>query len=67
MSVPFGAYQAEIYLRGLNDERPGFTTDGSALEESARRILEPGPFWYVAGAAGSGATAGEPGGLRTWT
>jgi isopentenyl diphosphate isomerase/L-lactate dehydrogenase-like FMN-dependent dehydrogenase len=57
VSVPFGAYQAEIYLRGLNDERPDFTTDASALEESAREILEPGPFWYVAGAAGSGATA----------
>jgi lactate 2-monooxygenase len=57
VTAPFGAYQAEIYLLGLDDVVPPFTTDGSALEESARQILEPGPFWYVAGAAGSGATA----------
>jgi lactate 2-monooxygenase len=57
VTAPFGAYQAEIYLLGLDDVVPPFTTDGSALEESAKRILEPGPFWYVAGAAGSGATA----------
>jgi isopentenyl diphosphate isomerase/L-lactate dehydrogenase-like FMN-dependent dehydrogenase len=36
--------------------RPAFTTDTSALEESARARMEPGPFWYVAGSAGSGAT-----------
>jgi isopentenyl diphosphate isomerase/L-lactate dehydrogenase-like FMN-dependent dehydrogenase len=57
VSAPFGAYQAEIYLSGLDQVRPEFTTDGTALEDSARQILEPGPFWYVAGAAGSGATA----------
>jgi len=57
MSAPFGAYQAEIYLRGLDGVTPAFTTDAGALEESARRVLEPGPFWYVAGAAGVGATA----------
>jgi lactate 2-monooxygenase len=53
----FGDYQSEIYLHGLEDRRPPFTTDLSALEESARERMEPGPFWYVAGAAGSGATA----------
>jgi len=57
MSAPFGAYQAEIYLNGLAGVRPDFTTDAGALEESARQRLEPGPFWYVAGAAGVGATA----------
>jgi lactate 2-monooxygenase len=35
---------------------PLCTTDGTALEESARRLLDPGPFGYVAGGAGSGAT-----------
>lgn len=35
---------------------PLCTTDGAALEESARRLLDPGPFGYVAGGAGSGAT-----------
>ena len=57
MTAPFGAYQAEIYLQGLEGILPDFTTDGTALEESARARLEPGPFWYVAGAAGGGATA----------
>jgi lactate 2-monooxygenase len=57
MSAPFGAYQAEIYLQGLDGVTPAFTTDAGALEESARQVLEPGPFWYVAGTAGVGATA----------
>jgi lactate 2-monooxygenase len=57
MSAPFAAYQGEIYLHGLAGTLPEFTTDASALEESARQRLEPGPFWYVAGAAGTGATA----------
>ncbi len=57
MTTPFGAYQAEIYLNGLlNDEVPPFTTNPDELEASARERLEPGPFWYVAGGAGSGAT-----------
>ncbi|AXK35932.1 alpha-hydroxy-acid oxidizing protein [Streptomyces armeniacus] len=52
----FSNYQNEIYLHGLEDRHPPFTTDFTALEASARERLEPGPFWYVAGAAGSGAT-----------
>ncbi|HEX5568324.1 MAG TPA: alpha-hydroxy-acid oxidizing protein, partial [Streptomyces sp.] len=52
----FGAYQSEIYLNGLGGRLPPFTTDLTALEESARERMEPGPFWYVAGSAGSGAT-----------
>ncbi|CAL9406307.1 Lactate 2-monooxygenase [Streptomyces sp. enrichment culture] len=52
----FGAYQSEIYLNGLGGQLPPFTTDLTALEASARERLEDGPFWYVAGAAGSGAT-----------
>jgi lactate 2-monooxygenase len=54
--VPFGAYQNEIYLRGLAGQLPPFTTDGDGLEAAARGRLEPGPFWYVAGGAGAGAT-----------
>jgi lactate 2-monooxygenase len=57
MTAPLANYANEIYLQGLADVRPAFTTDTSLLEESARAIMEPGPFWYVAGAAGSGATA----------
>lgn len=52
----FGDYQNELYLHGLEDRLPPFTTDLTALEASARERLAPGPFWYVAGAAGSGAT-----------
>jgi lactate 2-monooxygenase len=52
----FAAYQNEIYLQGLGGQVPPFTTDAAALEESARDRLGPGPFWYVAGGAGSGAT-----------
>jgi lactate 2-monooxygenase len=51
-----GSYQNEIYLQGLADQVPMFTTDGTRLEEAARGTLEPGPFGYVAGGAGSGAT-----------
>jgi isopentenyl diphosphate isomerase/L-lactate dehydrogenase-like FMN-dependent dehydrogenase len=53
----FAAYQNEIYLQGLADNVPPFTTDPEGLEASARERLGPGPFWYVAGAAGGGHTA----------
>jgi isopentenyl diphosphate isomerase/L-lactate dehydrogenase-like FMN-dependent dehydrogenase len=52
----FGSYQNEIYLQGLGGQVPIFTTDGTRLEDAAREKLEPGPFGYVAGGAGSGAT-----------
>lgn len=52
----FGGYQNEIYLQGLGEQVPPFTTDGTALEGVARERMEPGPFGYVAGGAGSGAT-----------
>ncbi|HVK24686.1 MAG TPA: lactate 2-monooxygenase [Actinokineospora sp.] len=50
-------YQSEIYLQGLADQVPPFTTDGTRLEDVARESMEPGPFGYVAGSAGSGDTA----------
>ncbi len=56
MSQPFGAYQNEIYLQGLAGQLPPFTTNPDGLEATAREQLEPGPYWYVAGGAGSGAT-----------
>ncbi|GDY33736.1 lactate 2-monooxygenase [Gandjariella thermophila] len=49
-------YQNEIYLQGLGGQVPPFTTNPNELEESARGRLGPGPFWYVAGGAGAGAT-----------
>lgn len=56
MTVPLSNYANEIYLQGLAGMHPAFTTDTSALQDAARAVMEPGPFWYVAGAAGSGAT-----------
>ncbi|MEO8889564.1 MAG: lactate 2-monooxygenase [Jatrophihabitantaceae bacterium] len=56
MTAPLSSYAHEIYLQGMGGARPAFTTDATALEDAARERLEPGPFWYVAGAAGSGAT-----------
>jgi lactate 2-monooxygenase len=54
--VPLSAYGAEIYFRGLAGERPALPTDPDRLEALARERLEAGPFGYVAGGAGSGAT-----------
>ena len=56
MTTPFSSYAAEIYLRGLGDQRPAYPTDPAALEAAARAVLAYGPFGYVAGGAGSGAT-----------
>jgi lactate 2-monooxygenase len=56
VAVKFGGYQNEIYLQGLGDQLPPFTTDPTRLEALAREKLESGPFGYVAGGAGSGAT-----------
>jgi lactate 2-monooxygenase len=56
MAVPFAAYGAEIYLRGLSGEVPGFPTDPGELEAAARAVLDDRSYWYVAGGAGGGAT-----------
>jgi isopentenyl diphosphate isomerase/L-lactate dehydrogenase-like FMN-dependent dehydrogenase len=56
MTSPFGSYQSEIYLQGLADQVPAFSTDTATLEDVARGRMEPGPFGYVAGGAGNGAT-----------
>src|SRR5947209_7114604 len=56
MASGFGGYQNEIYLQGLADVVPAFTTDATALEDAARERMEAGAFGYVAGGAGSAAT-----------
>ncbi|TKG63194.1 lactate 2-monooxygenase [Prauserella endophytica] len=56
MAERFGFYQNEIYLQGYGGTAPAFTTDATMLEDSAAKVMAPEPFWYVAGAAGSGAT-----------
>jgi isopentenyl diphosphate isomerase/L-lactate dehydrogenase-like FMN-dependent dehydrogenase len=53
---PLSSYSSEIYLFGLGGTRPAFTTDLSALEAYAKDQMDPEPYWYAAGAAGSGAT-----------
>lgn len=56
MAGQLSGYQSEIYLTGLSEQVPPFTTNGAALEQAAGAALAPGAFGYVAGAAGSGAT-----------
>jgi isopentenyl diphosphate isomerase/L-lactate dehydrogenase-like FMN-dependent dehydrogenase len=56
VNAPFASFAAEIYLRGLSGERPALPTDPAALEAAARAVLGDGPYGYVAGGAGSGAT-----------
>jgi lactate 2-monooxygenase len=55
-TTPLSTYSSEIYLHGMGGKRPEFTTDLSALEAYAKERMAPEPFWYAAGAAGSGAT-----------
>jgi lactate 2-monooxygenase len=50
-------FQNEIYLNGLGDVLPGLPTDLTRLERLARKRLSPGAHGYVAGSAGTGATA----------
>ncbi len=56
MAAQAAQYQNEIYLQGLADRVPPFTTDATRLEAVAEQRMEPGPFGYVAGGAGSGDT-----------
>ncbi|MBB4904445.1 lactate 2-monooxygenase [Actinophytocola algeriensis] len=56
MAGQYGAYQNEIYLQGLGEQVPPFTTDPTRFEAAAREKLDDGPYGYVAGGAGSGAT-----------
>ncbi|RAY10879.1 alpha-hydroxy-acid oxidizing protein [Actinomadura craniellae] len=56
MSKP-ADFQNEIYLNGLADQRPPLPTDLTALEELAAARLSARAFGYVAGSAGTEATA----------
>jgi isopentenyl diphosphate isomerase/L-lactate dehydrogenase-like FMN-dependent dehydrogenase len=49
-------FQTEIYLHGLGGARPTLPTDLTRLDGLAREKLDDGPYGYVAGAAGTGAT-----------
>jgi L-lactate dehydrogenase (cytochrome) len=52
-----GDFQNEIYLNGLNDLFPNLPTDLTALEALAARRMIPRAYGYVAGSAGTEATA----------
>jgi isopentenyl diphosphate isomerase/L-lactate dehydrogenase-like FMN-dependent dehydrogenase len=54
--VPASSYQAEIYFAGLSGATPPLPTDLTQLEPLAKQRLDPGPYGYIAGGAGSGAT-----------
>ncbi len=53
----FAGYQSEIYMAGLGDEVPELPTDLTRLEALAEERMPAPAFGYVAGAAGSEATA----------
>ncbi len=55
-TVPYGNHQFEIYLRGLDGERPALPTTYDGLEARARAELSPEAYAYVAGGAGEGRT-----------
>jgi lactate 2-monooxygenase len=50
-------YHNEIYAAGLADIRPALPTDLTRLESVARHRLSDTAYGYVAGSAGTGATA----------
>ncbi|TKA65547.1 hypothetical protein B0A49_08203 [Cryomyces minteri] len=53
----YGAYQSEIYARGMfNNILPTVTTDPNKLEEQAKKNLGSRSYNYVAGGAGERAT-----------
>lgn len=54
---PFANYQNEIYLNGLADQLPAYPLEPGGLEALARERFAPEPFGYVAGSAGTEATA----------
>jgi isopentenyl diphosphate isomerase/L-lactate dehydrogenase-like FMN-dependent dehydrogenase len=54
---PFANYQNEIYLHGLAGDFPALPCEPGQLEDLARERLEPEPFGYVAGSAGTESTA----------
>ncbi|MFI6388640.1 lactate 2-monooxygenase [Nonomuraea sp. NPDC050547] len=54
--MAYSDFQLEIYLNGLTGALPPYSVDPAKLQEAARSLLEEGPYWYVAGSAGSGET-----------
>jgi lactate 2-monooxygenase len=53
----FGDLQTEIYLRGLEGQRPPLPLTFDAMEAAAREVMTEEAFGYVAGSAGRETTA----------
>src|SRR5215468_7602150 len=53
----FAEFQNEIYLAGIDGFRPELPADLTRLEALAATKLSPEAYGYVAGSAGTGATA----------
>jgi lactate 2-monooxygenase len=50
---PLANFQYEIYAAGLAGQRPALPVAGAELQESARGLLSPEAYGYVAGGAGA--------------
>ncbi|MGH7758812.1 MAG: alpha-hydroxy-acid oxidizing protein, partial [Candidatus Dormibacteria bacterium] len=53
----FADFQSQIYRAGLDGERPALPLGADELELAASRVMAPEVYGYVAGSAGSEATA----------
>ena len=49
-------WQSQIYLNGFAGTRPSVNIDLTTLEESARKVISPEAFAYIAGGAGNEST-----------
>ena len=65
--APFGDYQLEIYLAGLQGTLPAFPMAYAELEARAAQALSPSVLSYVAGGAGSEHTQrANPSAFHQW-
>ncbi len=66
--APFGAYQSEIYIAGMGaDTDPIFTTNLSALEEAAAKVLsEPAQKYLLSWAGGTLAVRANARAMSAW-
>lgn len=49
-------WQSQIYINGFSGIRPKVNIDFTTLEESARKVISPEAFAYIAGGAGNEST-----------
>ena len=54
---PFSDFQLEIYLAGVAGQVPPYPMTSAGWEAAARQVMTPEAYGYVAGSAGSEATA----------